>query len=131
MLTALTAIISALNPIERITKAIVDAKIATTNATTERDRIEADERVKNLEARRDVMIAEAKITRANVIMRVFLALPVAIVLWKVLVYDKALGQWTGGRTDALDANLWGVITAVIGFYFLYEGAIGIVRTIKR
>jgi hypothetical protein len=49
---------------------------------------------------------------------------------KLYVYDKALGQWTGGHTDALDPNLWTVVTATIGFYFLYEGAINATRIFK-
>lgn len=93
------------------------------NATTERERIWARERRKGLEARRDVLNAEAG-HRIGVIInacfRAFLALPVGIVLWKVLVWDKALGQWTGGRTDGLSTELWAVIGAVISFYFLYE-----------
>lgn len=48
--------------------------------------------------------------------RPLLALPVVILLFKVLVYDKALGEWTGGRTDALDPNLWGVVMAVVIAY---------------
>ncbi len=35
-------------------------------------------------------------------------------------FDKALGQWTQGRTDALSPELWQVVMVVVGFYFLYE-----------
>ena len=42
---------------------------------------------------------------------------ILILLAKVLLYDKAFGQWTGGHTDALDANLWNVVMVVIGSYF--------------
>lgn len=42
---------------------------------------------------------------------------VVLLLAKILIYDKALGQWTGGRTDPLDVNLWWVVTTVIIAYF--------------
>jgi len=114
-----------------VSKAIADARIAAINAKTQEEKVAADERVRTLEARRDVLIAEAGVSRANVFMRTLIAAPVAILFWKIFVYDKALGQWTGGRTDALSAELWQVISVVIGFYFLYEGAVGITRLLRR
>lgn len=48
--------------------------------------------------------------------RPLMALPVIILLFKILVYDKALGQWTRGSTDALDPNLWGVMMCIIISY---------------
>lgn len=125
---ALTGITDTING---ITKAIGDTKIAAINAKTTEERIAAEERVKTLEARRDLMVAEANVSKANVYTRTFIALPIGILFWKIFVWDKALGQWTQGRTDALDANLWQVITVVLGFYFLYEGATGIAKIIKR
>lgn len=46
--------------------------------------------------------------------RPLIALPVAILLAKIFVWDKVLG-W--GTTDALDANLWNVVMVIIGSYF--------------
>jgi hypothetical protein len=106
--------------ISSITKSLADAKVSAINAKTEQERIAANERVNALQSRRDLMIAEVGHTRANVFMRCFMALPCGVLLWKVFVYDKAFGQWTGGRTDALSPELWNVITIVLGFYFLYE-----------
>lgn len=128
--------------ISTLTTKIADAKIAAINAKTEDERIAADERVKSLEAQRDVLVkaiesraglqqAEAGVSKANIYMRSLIAAPVAVVLWKIFVFDKALGQWTGWRTDPLSPELWNVIMVVIGFYFLYEGAVGITRLIKR
>ena len=116
--------------INSITAAIRDAKVAAINAKTAEERIAAEERVKTLEARRDVMIAEAGVSKANVYVRTFIALPIGILIWKVLVYDKAFGQWTQGRTDALSPELWQVIMVVLGFYFLYEAATGVTKIIK-
>lgn len=49
--------------------------------------------------------------------RPLIGLTVVVLLWKVIVYDKALGQWTVGHTDALDENLWSVVKAIIYAYF--------------
>ena len=117
--------------VTNISKAISDARIATINAKTQEERIAADERVKTLEARRNVLLAEVGVSKANIFMRTLIAAPIAILFWKIFVYDKALGQWTNGRTDQLSPELWQVIMVVIGFYFLYEGAVGITRLLKR
>jgi hypothetical protein len=99
-------------------------------AKIDKERIAADERIKTLAARRDVMVAEAT-NRVNGWMRAALALPVAIILWKVFVFDKALGQWTHGSTDALSPELWQVVMIVIGFYFLADAASTVTRIVKR
>jgi hypothetical protein len=97
-------------------------------AKTDKEKIAADERIKTLQARRDVLVAEAG-NRVNGWMRAALAMPVAIILWKVFVYDKAIGQWTRGTTDALSPELWQVVMIVIGFYFLAAAALDSVRQV--
>ena len=44
--------------------------------------------------------------------RPMLAAPVVILMWKLLVYDKALGQWTNGTTDSLSDQIWWYCTTV-------------------
>lgn len=44
--------------------------------------------------------------------RPLLALPVIILVWKLLVWDKALGQWTNGTTDSLSDQIWWYCTTV-------------------
>lgn len=105
------------DPIARITDKIVDLQVKKADAKTEQERIAADERVKALEARRDVMVAEGALGWLNPIMRFVLALGPAVFLLKVFIWDKVLKL---GTTDGLDANLWHVVIAVIGFYFLYD-----------
>lgn len=117
MIAILATIFKFFDPIARITDKIVDLQIKKSDAKTEQERIAADERVKGLEAKRDVMVAEAG-SRINTWTRAALAFPVVVVLWKVLVFDKALGQWTGWTTDALSPELWYVVMVVLGFYFL-------------
>lgn len=98
---------------------IAAAYRARENAKTDSERIAADERIARLESIRDIQKSEAG-SRINAIMRAAIAAPVAVLLWKVFVWDKAFGQWTNGRTDALSPELWNVVTAVIGFYFVFE-----------
>lgn len=129
--SGLASITGLTDAISNISKAIADARIAQINAKTNEERIAAEERVKTLEARRDTMVSEASASKANIYVRTFIALPVGILFWKIFVYDKAFGQWTAGRTDALSPELWNVVMVVIGFYFLYEGAVGITKLIKR
>lgn len=128
--------------INGITKAISDEKIALTNATTERQRIASQERINALQAKRDILIGEAKYTRANVYMRCGAGLPSVVVLWKLMVWDKVIGSFAGCSqalagtcklftTDPLDNNQWTIIMIVIGFYFSYEIGMGIARTINR
>jgi len=49
--------------------------------------------------------------------RPLLALPVIILMWKIIVWDKALGQWTGGSTDSLSDQIWWYCTTVVIAYF--------------
>lgn len=44
--------------------------------------------------------------------RPLLALPVIILMWKLLVWDKALGQWTDGSTESLSDQIWWYCTTV-------------------
>jgi len=39
-----------------------------------------------------------------------------IFVGKLLLWDKAFGQWTGGTTDALDVNLWWIVQTIIIAY---------------
>ena len=70
---------------------------------------------KQAEVNASIIIAEQGnwFTRS---VRPALAWIVIILLAKIFIYDKALGQWTGGSTDALDPNLWWVIQTIIISY---------------
>lgn len=138
----LSLLLGFMDPIEKITQAIVKARADSLNATTEQEKIAAQERVQTLQARRDVLVAEAGVSRANIWVRASAAVPVIFVIWKLLVWDKVIGSLVGCSqaphgtckiftTDPLDENQWKIIAVVYGFYFLYEGAIGVTRIIKR
>ncbi len=80
-------------------------------ATTDKEKIAADERIRALEARRDVLVAEGS-SRINAIMRAGYGIPPMIYLGKLYVWDKVLG-W--GVTDPLSPELWNVLWTVVGF----------------
>lgn len=116
--------------INGVTAAITNEKINLAQAQNESDRIASQEKIASLQAKRDVLVAESSSSKINAIIRASIGGSIAIVLAKIFVYDKALGEWTGGHTDALDPNLWNVVMAGIGFYFVYEGVVNATRIIK-
>lgn len=133
----------AFTTINGITNAISNERIRKIDAVTDQERIRADERIKSLEAKRSVLVAEAGMSRTNAFLRASIGASVAIVIAKLEVWDKVVGSFAGCagpmgsalecaifRTDPLDANQWAIITAVVGFYFLYEGAVNVTRIIK-
>lgn len=75
--------------------------------------IELDRREAELNAA--VVVAEQGnwVTR---LVRPALALPVIVLMAKLIIWDKALGQWTAGSTDALDPHLWSYINTVVISY---------------
>jgi len=112
----LLAIFKFFDPIAKITDKIVELQIKKADAKTEQERIAADERSKALEAKRDVMIAEAGLG-LNAYMRTAIALGPTVYLLKIFIWDKVLKL---GATDNLSDDLWKVVVAVVGFYFLYD-----------
>lgn len=130
-LSALLGLIPGLfTTVNGITNAITNEKINLAQAQNESDRIASQERIVALQTKRDVLVAESGGSKLNSIVRSFIGGSVAFILAKLLVWDKALGDWTGGHTDPLDPNLWNVIMATIGFYFIYEGAVNATRIYK-
>ena len=112
----ISILLGLVDPISRIAGKIADYKIAAQQASTDKERIAADERVKALEARRDVMVSEAG-SRVNAFMRAAIAFGPTVYLLKIFVVDKVLKL---GTTDNLSDDLWKVVVAVVGFYFLYD-----------
>lgn len=119
LFTILGALTGLAGPISSVLNKIQDKQIALAQAQTDDERNKINAEIEELHDKRAVLIAEAG-SRINAIIRAMMAFPTVILLWKIEVYDKALGQWTGGHTDPLGDNLWKVITAVIAFYFLYD-----------
>lgn len=84
------------------------------NAKNDAERIEADKQIAQLEARQAVLIAEQGSWMTRWI-RPALAMPFAIFIWKVVVWDTVLG-W--GTTPHLSENMYWVMGAIISAYFL-------------
>jgi len=112
---------SIISPLSAIFTKIEDTRVQLAQADNERDKNILQAKLGVLQARADTMAKEAPYSRFNIYMRAAIAFGPMVLLNKIFVYDKALGQWTGGTTDRLDPNLWQVIMVVLGFYFLYEG----------
>lgn len=103
--------------VDSIHARITDKQIALINANSEEERARIEGEIRGLEARAKVLEASMTgpwgwITR---VMQVALAMPVAIILWKILVIDQTLG-W--GTTPDLGKDMWWVIYTVVGFYFV-------------
>jgi hypothetical protein len=105
-----------IDPISRIAGKIADVKVAQATALTDREKIHADERLKTLETRRDVMIAESG-SRMNAFIRAGFALPFVFYNAKLVLWDKVLAL---GSTDSISPELFQIELACIGFYFLYD-----------
>jgi hypothetical protein len=116
LLGLLGLIPSGLKTLDGITAAISNEKIAAITATTDKERINAQERVETLQAQRDVLISDSQHSNLDVWMRTLIASGPTFILCKIFFYDKALG-W--GTTEiGTNDNLWTVIMVVLGFYFL-------------
>lgn len=103
-----------LNPLGGIAQRLVDAYAAKQNALTDRDRIEADVTIAQLQARQAVLIAEQAHWMTRWI-RPAIAFPVAVYVWKIVLWDTVLG-W-GVTPNPGEFVNWIVVT-VIGAYFL-------------
>lgn len=104
-----------LDPITKITGQIAQVRLEAEKAKTDKDRIAANERVKSLEARRDVLVKSGD-NWFNGVIRALFAIPFIAYIWKLIIWDKVLGR---GSTDALSSDLTYLLMVVVGFYFLH------------
>lgn len=112
-----------------IIKSLADAKVALANAETEHEKVAANERIKALEAQKDVLIAEST-TPWNAIARFTLLGPVAFYWFWTIVWDKIMSRWFfgfDGSTDKLADWQVNIVMIIIGFYFVAD----ITKIIKR
>lgn len=138
----LGTLLGLVDPVSKVINKILDLQQKKVDAATEQEKNQIQEQIDALKLRRDVLIAESN-DKTNRWMRAFgLAMPVAVLMWKIFVWDKVIGSLVGCSgdtssaravarlgeeyvrscmkytTDALDPNLWFFVTAVTGFYFL-------------
>lgn len=138
-ITSIIGLITGLGgPILSLGNNIVDLQKQKADAKTQIAKAEIDAKIEETHDRRAVLVAEAGSrlgSGLNASMRFLLALGPLLVLTKILIWDKVIGSFDGCagsrgvldvcasyRTDILDTNLWWVITAVIGFYFVTSAA---------
>lgn len=117
-----------------IAGALAKAYEAKQKALTDGERIEADVRIRQLEARQAVQIEESESgSRTNARMRAFIASGPAIYLFKIFAIDKVVCPPVGlsCSTDPLSPELWQVVAWVLGFYFVVDGSIAVTKIIKR
>lgn len=116
-----------------ITKQLSEAYREHKNAETEQERIAANERIKVLEAQRDVLVAETANGGFASWIRPLFALPFVIYIWVLVVYDKIICNWAGWScaTDPLGDNLTDIMMIVIGAYFIGRSAEKITRIARR
>ena len=127
MLTSILALLSGVfSTINSVTTAIATEREASLNATTDQDKIASEERIKTLEAQRDVLIADSTHSNIDLIMRTILAAGPAFILSKIFMYDKVFDG-----TTTLSPDLWNVIMVTIGFYFLHNTIVGTAKEFMK
>ena len=89
-------------------------------AASDKFKADADQIISDRNAKRDIQVAEA--SPINALMRALIAIGPAIYLFKIFAIDKVLCPAFGGacRTDDITDQQWTVVSAVVGFYFLYD-----------
>lgn len=112
LLKALLGFLS--GPLSSISNDLKEAYQSKLAATNDKERIAADERINLLEARKSIILA-AQSDPFERWIRILFALPFAIYIWKLVVYDKVL-LW--GITDNLSTDLWNMFYIILGGYFL-------------
>jgi len=113
--------------ISSITNAIANEKIALLKATTDQERTASQERINTLQAKRDLMLADSQHSSLDSWIRAGLAIGPATYITKIYLWDKVLKL---GDTDPVTSEQWQVLMAVVGFYFLYSGAVSVARIFK-
>ena len=110
--------------ITSITGEIANAKIAQINATSDVEKTQIAAKIDQLQAQRDVLIADStsKSGWVDQTTRFFLTLPIILYLNKVIVWDKVVGSWPGYSTDTIHTPEMYLLKAVLGFFFLYSTA---------
>ncbi len=119
-------LLSWLNPLNAITGSLERAYTAKLNAANDKDKIAAEVEIKNLEAKRDVVIA-ASVNDKWWSPRSLMGWAVAIYVLKIVVWDSVL-QW--GVTPYPGEQVTFIVMTVIGFYFLSRGAEAVANSIS-
>ena len=143
MLATILGFITGLaGPIAQTIGKITDLKLAQVQAASDSEKARINLEIQESQDRKAALIAEAG-TRLGSTIHALLRLGFAIgplaVLNKIFLWDKVVGSFVGCSgnmtegmwdkckiyvTDSLDIYLWGVITAIVAFYFVYDMTAG-------
>lgn len=112
MLKILSSILS--GPLSSISRDLKEAYQAKLQAKNDEERLAVEERIKILEARKEV-IQKAQGDPYEKWVRILLALPFVVYINKLVLWDKVFGF---GVTDPLGEDLTMVMMLVLGGYFV-------------
>lgn len=101
-----------------ITKSLQQAYETRMRAQTDSEKLATDLKIRELESRRDVILA-AQSDRVERWVRVLFALPFVVYVNKLVLFDKVLGL---GTTDPLSPMLTEVFWIILGGFFLISAA---------
>lgn len=106
--------------INNITAAISNQKIAQINATSDVEKAKIQANIDQLQAQREVLIANDKsgLGWVDEALRVGFALPFVVYFNKILIWDKVIGSWPNYSTDALSTNDFYALCAILGYLFV-------------
>jgi len=120
------------NSVDKLTAAISNERIALINATTDRERIEIQERINSLNAQRDVLMEDSKRSSIDMWLRTAAAIAPILVISKLLAWDKVVGSLAGcvGKntppscaiftTDPIPSEQLWFCLVVYGFLFVHS-----------
>lgn len=101
-------------PLSSISNDLKEAYAARLKAETDEERLAQEERIKILEARKEVILKAQGDTYEKWV-RILLALPFVVYINKLVLWDKVFGL---GVTDPLGEDLTLVMMLVLGGYFV-------------
>lgn len=126
-----TSILSlVIGAVPAIIRELAQARVQLANAETEKEKVEAQERIKALEAKRDVLIAESN-TPWNNIFRASILFPISLYLSWTIAWDKIACKWFFDSgvctTDPLASWQMQILMIVIGYLFVTD----VTKILKR
>lgn len=128
-----TSILSiVIGAVPAIVRELAKAKVDLANAETEMEKVAAQERIKALEARRDVLIAESNTPWTNIFRAAILA-PISFYIAWTIAWDKIMCKWfmTSGpgvcETDKLGDWQLQILMIIIGYLFITD----VTKILKR
>jgi hypothetical protein len=115
MLKLLLSLVS--GPLTAISSDLKEAYITKEKAQTDKEKLDADERVSILEARKTSILA-AQSDPLERFVRIGLAFPFVVYINKLVLWDKVLSYWTNSSTDNLSPDLKQIMMIILGGYFI-------------